>query len=89
MTEALASLLVVVALVVMTLGVAGLVRLPVLRLQLHAAAKIGAVGIVLLSLAATLAGSGVRALLAGAFVLLTAPVSSHVLAAADDEEGED
>ena len=86
MSEAVVSVLVGAALVVMTLGVAGLARMPSLQLRLHAAAKVGAVGVVLLSVAAALAGVGLRALLVAAFVLVTAPVSSHVLAAGGEDE---
>jgi monovalent cation/proton antiporter MnhG/PhaG subunit len=74
------------ALTVMTLGLVGLARMPSHELRLHAAAKIGAVGLVLLSVAAVLGGAGWRALLVGAFVLVTAPVFSHVLAAAGRDE---
>jgi multicomponent Na+:H+ antiporter subunit G len=88
MSTWITSALTLVALVVMTLGVAGLARMPTLRLRLHAAAKVGAVGIVLLSVAAAVAGAGLRALLVAAFVLITAPVSSHVLAAAGAEREE-
>ena len=80
------AVIVYVALAVMTLGVIGLVRLPTLHLRLHAAAKVGAVGVVLLSIATTLSGAGLRALLVAAFVLVTAPVASHVLAAAGSDE---
>jgi multicomponent Na+:H+ antiporter subunit G len=90
-TEALASILVVAALVVMTLGVAGLARLGTVRLRLHAAGKIGAVGVVLLALASAMSDAGPRALLVAVFVLVTAPVSSHVLASAapgdEDDDG--
>ena len=85
MTDAVVLALVALALVVMTLGVAGLARLGTLRLRLHAAAKIGAVGVVLLSVAAAVSGAGLRSLLIGAFVLATSPISSHVLAAAEPE----
>lgn len=85
MTEVLTSVLTVAALAVMTLGVVGLARFESLLLRLHAAAKIGAVGVVLLAIAAAVAGVGVRALLIAGFVIVTAPVASHVLAAASAE----
>jgi multicomponent Na+:H+ antiporter subunit G len=88
--ETVVSVLVVAALVVMTLGVVGLARLGTVRLRLHAASKIGAVGVVLLALASALGDAGPRALIAALFVLVTAPVSSHVLAsAAPDDEDDD
>lgn len=85
MTGAVATALTFLALVVATLGIAGLARMPTVRLQLHAAAKIGAVAVVLLAVAAVVSGAGLRALLVAAFVLVTAPVSSHVLAAAEPD----
>ena len=84
--DVVVTVLVYAALVVMTLGIAGLIRLPTLELKLHAAAKVGAVGLTLLSVAGALGGAGWRALLVGAFVLVTAPVASHVLAAAGEDE---
>jgi multicomponent Na+:H+ antiporter subunit G len=89
MTGVLLSALTLCALAIMTLGIVGLARFPTVPLRVHAAAKVGAVGVVLLAVAATIAGAGVRALLAGLFVLITAPVSSHLIAATaprDDEE---
>lgn len=89
MTAWIASALTAGALVLMTLGVAGLAGMPSLRLRLHAAAKVSAMGIALLSVAAAVQGAGVRALLVAAFVAVTAPVSAHVLAAAEPDRDED
>ena len=86
MTAWLTTAIVVIALTIMTLGVVGLGRLPSVRLRLHAATKVGAVGVVLLSVAAVVAGLGARVLLIALFVLVTTPVSAHVIAASAQDD---
>lgn len=95
---ALAGGLALFGLVVATLGVYGLFRLPDAYTQLHAASKTAVVGIVSLLAAtltlgdATMAG---RAVLLAAFLLCTTPISTHVVALAvrqrerDDGAGRD
>jgi multicomponent Na+:H+ antiporter subunit G len=84
----IADALVLLALGVMTLAAAGLLRLGSVALRLHAAAKASAMGVVPLCVVAAATGAGLRALLVGAFVLVTAPVASHMLAAGLDAAGE-
>lgn len=77
--------LVVLALVVMTIGVVGLRRMPDVYTQLHATSKavvLGVVGILLASTASREPAIISRALLIGVFLLLTTPISAHVVARA-------
>ncbi|MGV8854326.1 MAG: monovalent cation/H(+) antiporter subunit G [Devosia sp.] len=66
------------------LGAIGVLRLPDLYTRMHAASKAGAVGggMILLAVALTsLDGSvALRAILGTGFLLLTTPVSAHLLA---------
>lgn len=81
----LADGLVVLALVVMTLGVYGLRRMPDVYTQLHATSKAVFLGVIAI-LAASAAGGDpqiiLRLVLIGVFLLLTTPVSAHVVARA-------
>jgi multicomponent Na+:H+ antiporter subunit G len=80
-----ADVLVVLGLVVSTLGVVGIFRMPDTYNEIHAASKAVVLGIVAFLLASVLAGGGVtagRAVLIAAFLFLTAPVSAHVIARA-------
>lgn len=71
--------------VIIALAVYGIFRLPDAYLQLHAASKGTALGVMLLLLAsvgtADLETMG-RAVLVAAFLVLTVPVSAHAIAAA-------
>ncbi|MCR6673365.1 monovalent cation/H(+) antiporter subunit G [Devosia ginsengisoli] len=64
----------------------GVVRLPDLYTRMHAASKAGAVGGGLVLLAVALlcfdVGVGLRAIIGFVFLLLTTPVSAHLLARA-------
>jgi multicomponent Na+:H+ antiporter subunit G len=66
------------------LAAVGMLRLPDLYMRLHAASKAGAVGagLILLGLAVASLDTAValRAILGIAFLLLTTPVSAHLLA---------
>ncbi len=81
----LADALVVLGVFVITIGVYGMVRMPDTYTRLHAASKAVFLGVISL-----LAASGVtgdpdiifRAILIAAFLLLTTPVSAHVIARA-------
>lgn len=82
----LAALLMVTGAVFSLLSAIGVLRLPDLYTRMHAASKAGAVGagLVLLSLALA-SGDGpviLRAILGILFLLLTTPVSAHLLARA-------
>ena len=65
--------------------------MPTTRLRLHAASKASAVGLLPLAAAAALGGGGLRALLVWVLVILTAPITAHVLAqvAEETDEGEE
>jgi multicomponent Na+:H+ antiporter subunit G len=79
----LADALAILGLLVMTLAVVGMVRMPTLQARLHAAGKAVGLGIVPLLAAAATSGEPAvvaRAAVVAAFVLLTAPVSSHAIA---------
>lgn len=81
----LADGLVVLGLVVMTIGVIGLYRMPDLYLRLHAASKAVVLGVVALAAASAATGDGAiiaRAALIAGFLLLTTPVSAHAIARA-------
>lgn len=83
--------LIAIGLVVMTLGVLGVYRMPDAYTKLHAQSKAVAIGAVCLIAAAVLGGAAPNALLGllvGAFLLLTAPVSAHVIARAAWRQGE-
>ncbi|MBD0282686.1 MAG: monovalent cation/H(+) antiporter subunit G [Thermoleophilaceae bacterium] len=80
-----ADALVVVGLVVCTLGVLGIYRMPDVYTQLHAASKgvvFGVAAFVLASLAAADGAIAARAVLIAAFLFLTTPVAAHAVARA-------
>ncbi len=87
----LADALVVLGLAVMTVGVYGLIRLPDTYARLHAASKIVSFGVISLLLASTAMGDPAfvfRVALISAFLLVTTPVSAHVVARAAYLRGE-
>lgn len=87
----LADALVVLGLCVMTVGVYGLIRLPDTYARLHAASKIVSFGVISLLLASTATGDPAvifRVALISAFLLITTPVSAHVVARAAYLRGE-
>jgi multicomponent Na+:H+ antiporter subunit G len=87
----IADLLVVIGVVVTTLAVIGVYRLPDVYLKVHAAGKVASFAIVALALATVATRDGdtiVRALLITAFLVLTAPVSAHAIARAAATRGE-
>ena len=80
-----ADALVVLGLLVMTLGVYGILHMPDVYNKLHAASKVVVLGVISLLVASAATGDPVviyRVVLIGAFLLLTAPVSAHVIARA-------
>lgn len=87
----LADALVVVGLLVITLGVIGLFRMPDVYTQLHAAGKavfLGLIALLVASLATRDAAIASRAALIAAFLILTTPVGAHVIARAAYRRGE-
>lgn len=90
-TPFLADALVVLGLAVMTVGVYGLVRLPDTYARLHAASKIVSFGVISLLLSSMATGDPAfvfRVALISAFLLVTTPVSAHVIARAAYLRGE-
>ena len=86
-----ADALVAVGLVVTTLGVVGMLRMPDVYGELHAASKAVFLGVVAFAVAALLVGDGAiaaRAALIAVFLLLTTPVGAHAIARAAYLRGE-
>jgi multicomponent Na+:H+ antiporter subunit G len=86
-----ADVLVFVGLLVVTLGVIGLFRMPDVYTQLHAAGKavfLGLIALLVASLATRDSAIASRALLIAAFLILTTPVGAHVIARAAYRRGE-
>ena len=82
---AIADLLIIFGLLAMSVAVIGMIRMPGLRLRLHAASLVGIMGtfpMLLAAIASQDAALIARALLIGVFLLLTMPVTIHVLARA-------
>jgi multicomponent Na+:H+ antiporter subunit G len=85
MTAVVADVLIVLGLAILTIGVYGIVRLPDVYTQLHAASKAGFLGIAALLAAAAVQGDGAliaRAVLIVALLALTTPVAAHAVARA-------
>lgn len=77
-----ADALVVVGVVVMTVGVYGVIRMPDTYTRLHAASKMVVLGVISLLLASGVTGDPaiiLRAILIGGLLLLTTPVSAHAV----------
>lgn len=79
-----ADVLVVVGLVVCSLAVLGLYRMPDVFSQVQAAAKASSLGVVALLAAAACTGgaTAAKAVLVAAFLVLTSPVGAHAIARA-------
>lgn len=86
-----ADALIVVGLLLITIGVYGVLRLPDVYTQLHAASKAAFLGVSALLVAGALGGDGAivaRAVLIVALLALTTPVAAHVIAKAARGRGE-
>lgn len=82
MTAVVTNLLVVLGLAILTIGVYGVVRMPDVYTQLHAASKAGFLGIAALLVSAAVQGDGAiiaRAALIIALLALTTPVAAHAI----------
>ena len=78
----LADILVILGVFGMTVGVYGIVRMPDIYNKLHAASKmvfLGVLSLLAASAATNDAGIIFRIVLIGAFLILTTPVSAHVV----------
>lgn len=81
----LADVLVILGVFGMTVGVYGIVRMPDIYNRLHAASKVVFLGVLSLLIASTVTNDAriiSRVVLIGAFLILTTPVSAHVIARA-------
>jgi multicomponent Na+:H+ antiporter subunit G len=86
-----ADVLVVLGLLVMTLGVYGVVRMPDTYTRLHVASKMVFLGTMPLLLASALTGGQeviLRVILISFFLLVTTPVSAHMVGRAAYLRGE-
>ena len=87
----IADVLVVFGVLVMSIGVYGVVRMPSTYTRLHAASKTVILGAMPLLLASALTGDKgtvLRVILIGVFLLLTTPVSAHMIGRAAYLRGE-
>lgn len=78
----LADTLVLLGVAIMTIAVYGVIRMPDLYTKLHAASKAAFLGVVSLCLASIVTAESdiiARVVLIAALLLLTTPVSSHVI----------
>jgi multicomponent Na+:H+ antiporter subunit G len=90
-TGVLADALILLGLGLLTIGVYGVVRLPDVYTQLHAASKAGYLGIIALLASACVRGDAgiiARSLLIVALLSLTTPVAAHAVARAAWRRGE-
>lgn len=81
----LADVLVILGVFGMTVGVYGIVRMPDIYNRLHAASKVVFLGVLSLLIASAVTNDAriiSRVVLIGAFLILTTPVSAHVIARA-------
>jgi multicomponent Na+:H+ antiporter subunit G len=85
-----ADAIVVLGLLVMTVGVIGVFRMPDVYLQLHAASKAVFLGVVAFAVASVATWDAAvisRAALIAVFLIVTTPVSAHVIALAAHRTG--
>jgi multicomponent Na+:H+ antiporter subunit G len=90
-TAVLADALTVLGLLVLTIAVYGLVRMPDVYTQLHAASKAGFLGVAALLAGAAIGNDveiGLRGVLIVVLLTLTTPVAAHAVARAARERGE-
>lgn len=90
--DVLTTILVIGGLIILTLAVFGVLKMPDVYTRLHAASKAAVLGILPFLLAAALAGelaTITRAVLIALFLLLTTPVAAHVIAQAAYLTGEE
>lgn len=76
------DIMLIVSLLVMTLGIIGIIRMPDIYTKLHGASKSVFLGVVVLSLSATVVAEKemvYRVILLILLVLVTTPIASHVI----------
>ena len=82
----LADALALLGLIVLTLSVYGMLRLPDVRTRIHAAGNAAVLGVLPLLIAAVLGSDAAalpKAVLIGAFVILTGPIVAHEIGRAE------
>jgi multicomponent Na+:H+ antiporter subunit G len=82
MKDLLSDALIILGLVVMTLGVYGMIRMPDIYTRLHAASKSAFLGVVSIAIAAMLIGDSasiMRLILLILLLALTTPIASHAI----------
>ena len=82
MLSLLSDALIIVGLLVMTLGVYGMIRMPDIYTRLHAASKSAFLGVVSIAVAAMLVGdtaSIMRLVLLSLLLMITTPMASHMI----------
>jgi multicomponent Na+:H+ antiporter subunit G len=87
----LADGLILLGLLILSIAIYGIIRMPDLYTRLHGASKAAFLGVLPFLLAATTVGDPAiifRALLIGAFLILTTPVAAHAIAHAAYLKGE-
>ncbi len=87
----LADALVILGVLIMTIGVYGVIRMPDTYTRLHGASKAVFLGVISLLVASVVTGDPAiifRVILVGVFLILTTPVSAHVIARAAYLQGE-
>lgn len=87
----LADILVVIGVIIMTIGVYGMIRMPDLYTRLHAASKAVFLGVISFCLASVVTGEAAivaRVALIAVLLLLTTPVAAHVIARGAYLEGQ-
>ena len=85
MTAVIADALIVLGLAILTIGVYGVVRMPDVYTQLHAASKAAFLCVATLLVSAAVGGDGAiiaRAILIIAVLTVTTPVAAHAIAQA-------
>ena len=89
--DMLSNVLLVIGLIFVSLGIFGLLRLPDVYNRLHATSKIetlGAFGVMLsIFVKVGFAPMGVKAITVGIFLMLTVPVSAHMISRAAHRHG--
>lgn len=82
MKDLVSDALIILGLVVMTLGVYGMIRMPDIYTRLHAASKSAFLGVVSIAIAAMLVGDSasiMRLVLLCLLLALTTPIASHAI----------
>lgn len=82
MQDLISDAMIILGLLVMTLGVYGMIRMPDIYTRLHAASKSAFLGVISLAIAAMLVGDQaavMRLVLLCILLTITTPVASHVI----------